>query len=167
MDAVNAGLPHYRQIRAFRLVPEAVHHGERLIDRLMVNSEREASRGVSGTEIEELYQRKQHEFISGKDDCMGETGGVIQLSLQHPPYNEIGSQMLEELEEFTPQWSRHPGRSHALVIYSALETGFCAGADLRELYSRAFGRRKRTGTLSCANFWSASTRYSLLWTTRL
>jgi enoyl-CoA hydratase len=78
--------------------------------------------------------------FQGKTISWEQSGGVIQLSLQHPPYNEIGTQMLEELEAFTAALVSSSGDAHALVIYSALETGFCAGADLRELYNRAYGR---------------------------
>lgn len=80
--------------------------------------------------------------FQGKTIAWEETGGVIQLSLQRPPYNEIGSQTLDELEEFTSQLSRFQGEAYALIIYSAVETGFCAGADLRELYRRAFEQQE-------------------------
>jgi len=61
--------------------------------------------------------------------------GIIELALHREPLNEIGSLTLEELEKFVavlPELSRE---SHALIIFSGLKAGFCAGADLRQLYS--------------------------------
>ncbi len=60
--------------------------------------------------------------------------GVYRVALKREPLNEIGTQMLSELENLLDKID--PSRAHALVIYSSLTRGFCAGADLRELYSR-------------------------------
>lgn len=60
--------------------------------------------------------------------------GVIELALHREPLNEIGSHTLEELEKFVVVLDRVNREAHALIIYSALQAGFCAGADLRELY---------------------------------
>jgi enoyl-CoA hydratase len=63
--------------------------------------------------------------------------GVIELALHHEPCNEIGSLTLEELEGFAAALEKLRYEAHALIIYSTLTSGFCAGADLRELYRRA------------------------------
>jgi enoyl-CoA hydratase len=63
--------------------------------------------------------------------------GVIELALHRSPCNEIGSSSLEELEKFATALQQVQDDAHALIIYSRLEAGFCAGADLRELYSRS------------------------------
>lgn len=60
--------------------------------------------------------------------------GVIELALHHPPCNEIGSAMLEDLEEFVAALESLEGKAGALIVYSRREAGFSAGADLRELY---------------------------------
>jgi enoyl-CoA hydratase/carnithine racemase len=60
--------------------------------------------------------------------------GVIELALHHPPCNEIGSAMLEDLEEFAAALEAAEGKASALIVYSQQEAGFSAGADLRELY---------------------------------
>jgi enoyl-CoA hydratase/carnithine racemase len=60
--------------------------------------------------------------------------GVIELALHHEPANEIGTVTLRELEEFIVALEDLTNRSHALIIYSTLKSGFSAGADLRELY---------------------------------
>lgn len=59
--------------------------------------------------------------------------GVYELALGHPPCNEIGTQVLAELERFLDEVDLEQGR--ALIIHSTLDKGFCAGADLRELYA--------------------------------
>src|SRR5580700_5371211 len=63
--------------------------------------------------------------------------GVIELALHRDPCNEIGTATLDDLEKFVHALGVLESRAHALVVYSRLECGFCAGADLRELYSRS------------------------------
>jgi enoyl-CoA hydratase len=63
--------------------------------------------------------------------------GVIELVLHREPCNEIGSLTLEELETFVASLETLQSESHALILYSTLKSGFCAGADLRELYHGA------------------------------
>jgi len=63
--------------------------------------------------------------------------GVIELALHRDPCNEIGSVTLEDLEKFVSVLKHLETQAHALIIYSRLDCGFCAGADLRELYRRS------------------------------
>jgi enoyl-CoA hydratase/carnithine racemase len=63
--------------------------------------------------------------------------GRIELSLHREPCNEIGSQTLEELEKFVEAHEALKDEAHALIIHSRMKAGFCAGADLRELYLRS------------------------------
>ena len=63
--------------------------------------------------------------------------GVVELALHRGPCNEIGSLSLEELEKFATSLEKMQHDAHALIIYSELKSGFCAGADLRELYERS------------------------------
>src|SRR6516162_8145507 len=60
--------------------------------------------------------------------------GIIELTLDRPPANEIGTLMLAELEKFVAAAKQLTGENAACVISSAQRSGFCAGADLRELY---------------------------------
>jgi len=60
--------------------------------------------------------------------------GVIELVLDRSPCNEIGMKTLGELERFVSALDTLARQAHALVISSARQEGFCAGADLRELY---------------------------------
>src|SRR5690348_7959552 len=63
--------------------------------------------------------------------------GVIELTLDYPPANEIGTAMLGELEKFAAAMKEHEAATAALIISSAQRRGFSAGADLRELYERS------------------------------
>jgi enoyl-CoA hydratase/carnithine racemase len=64
--------------------------------------------------------------------------GIAELRLEHAPLNEIGSVLLDGLERFVDAVERD--RPRAVVVYSGLPRGFCAGADLRELYAAIAGR---------------------------
>lgn len=61
---------------------------------------------------------------------------VLELTLHRPPCNEIGSTTLSELERFVEALDAMD-EARVLIIYSAEEAGFSAGADLRELYRRS------------------------------
>src|SRR5262252_5593411 len=63
--------------------------------------------------------------------------GCIELTLHREPCNEIGTKTIEELEIFVEAHETLKNEAHALIIYSSMKAGFCAGADLRELYFRA------------------------------
>jgi enoyl-CoA hydratase len=63
--------------------------------------------------------------------------GVIELALHREPCNELGSLSLEDLEKFAAALEELEKNAHALIIYSEMKSGFCAGADLRELYTRS------------------------------
>ena len=60
--------------------------------------------------------------------------GVIELALHRDPCNEIGSLTLGELERFASALDALTAISHAVILYSTQAAGFCAGADLRELF---------------------------------
>ena len=63
--------------------------------------------------------------------------GAVELALHREPCNEIGSLSLDELEKFVHDLDDFQDEAHALIVYSELKSGFCAGADLRELYRRS------------------------------
>jgi len=62
--------------------------------------------------------------------------GVIELALHREPCNELGTQSLGEFEKFVAALPELEQHAHALIIYSQLNSGFSAGADLRETYFR-------------------------------
>src|SRR5438874_12699 len=63
--------------------------------------------------------------------------GVLELALYRSPCNEIGSLSLEELESFSRALQDLESQLHAVIVHSEMKAGFCAGADLRELYRRS------------------------------
>jgi enoyl-CoA hydratase/carnithine racemase len=65
------------------------------------------------------------------------SNGTIELVLDRAPCNEIGSIALAELERFVEALKSLEREAHALIVSSARTEGFCAGADLRELYRRS------------------------------
>ena len=76
----------------------------------------------------------------GKTVSWGMKDGVLELVLHHPPCNEIGTAMLEDLERFAAALESVAGSVSALIVHSAQPAGFSAGADLRELYAGAVSR---------------------------
>jgi enoyl-CoA hydratase/carnithine racemase len=80
------------------------------------------------------------------------TEGVIELALHRTPCNEIGSASLLELEKFATVFEDLQSEAHALIIYSELKPGFCAGADLRELYQRSQKMEKTEAEQGVRNF---------------
>ena len=61
--------------------------------------------------------------------------GVLEIELHREPMNEIGTGMLKALEAIDWKGAR------AVVLWSSLPQGFCAGADLRELYQAGKDRK--------------------------
>jgi enoyl-CoA hydratase/carnithine racemase len=68
---------------------------------------------------------------------------IIELTLDHPPANEIGQAMLEDFEKFTTALGSLSKEASVCIISSARKAGFSAGADLRELYQRVLSTDKR------------------------
>src|SRR5262249_55547332 len=64
-------------------------------------------------------------------------GGVVELTLDREPANEIGTLVLADLERFAEAIPTLATDTSAFVVTSARKAGFCAGADLRELYHGA------------------------------
>ena len=63
--------------------------------------------------------------------------GVVELTLDREPLNEIGTLLLGELEQFAAAIDGLAPITSACIITSARPGGFCAGADLKELYQNA------------------------------
>lgn len=60
--------------------------------------------------------------------------GVVEVTLDHEPLNEIGTVMLADLEKFAAAIPKLAAKTSSCIITSARQGGFCAGADLKELY---------------------------------
>lgn len=69
--------------------------------------------------------------------------GIIELTLDHEPANEIGTAMLAELEEFVAAFGVLAPETAACIIFSARKSVFSAGGDLRELYRQAVAAPER------------------------
>lgn len=67
--------------------------------------------------------------------------GIVELTLSRPPCNELGTEMLEGFERFLQEIDH--SKTRCLIVRSELESGFCAGADLRELYREILSRPTR------------------------
>jgi enoyl-CoA hydratase/carnithine racemase len=80
--------------------------------------------------------------VAGQTMSYRLTNGVVELALHRNPCNEVGSLSLDELESFANALQNFEQSAHALIIYSDLKSGFCAGADLRELYERSQSMQK-------------------------
>ncbi|MGA8527846.1 MAG: enoyl-CoA hydratase/isomerase family protein, partial [Candidatus Sulfotelmatobacter sp.] len=78
--------------------------------------------------------------------------GVIELALHREPCNELGSATLDELEKFAAALESMQAEAHSLIIYSEMKPGFCAGADLRELYQRAQAMEKAEAAKGVRDF---------------
>src|SRR5271170_354238 len=69
--------------------------------------------------------------------------GVVELTLDREPLNEIGTQLLGELETFVKAFKSLSPITSACILTSARPGGFCAGADLKELYRGALPLSKK------------------------
>ena len=79
-------------------------------------------------------------------------GGVIELALHRGPCNELGSLSLGELEQFASALDDLEKDASALILFSELKCGFCAGADLRELYERSQAMEKAEAARGVRDF---------------
>ncbi len=68
---------------------------------------------------------------------------TLEVELKRAPCNEIGLQSLSELEQLAEYLKAGADGARALIFHSSMETGFCAGADLRELY-QGISQRQET-----------------------
>src|ERR1700740_2589855 len=63
--------------------------------------------------------------------------GVVELTLDHEPLNEIGTLLLGEFEQFAAAIDGLAPTTSACIITSARPGGFSVGGDLKELYNSA------------------------------
>lgn len=72
-------------------------------------------------------------------------GHHLEVELHREPCNEIGTTMLAELEQLATLVRAGAGGARALIFYSSVKRGFCAGADLRELYHGLIAKFEEAG----------------------
>jgi enoyl-CoA hydratase len=78
--------------------------------------------------------------------------GIIELTLDSEPANEIGLAMLGELEKFVRAFDAIAPETAVCIICSMRKHGFSAGADLRELYHTAAPLSKAKRLSGVRNF---------------
>jgi enoyl-CoA hydratase/carnithine racemase len=78
--------------------------------------------------------------------------GVLELTLDRAPGNEIGTLMLGELEQFVAAAKTLATETSACIISSAQKSGFSAGADLRELYHGAIALNEKDRSAGVREF---------------
>src|SRR6266446_3143653 len=78
--------------------------------------------------------------------------GVLELTLDRLPANEIGTAMLRELEKFVGAARQLTAETSACIICSAQKSGFSAGADLRELYNGAVSLNEKDRSAGIRQF---------------
>jgi enoyl-CoA hydratase/carnithine racemase len=94
-----------------------------------------------------LTKHRRTEALSWEVD-----DGIIELALHREPCNELGSLALSELETFVSALNDLQSGAHTLIICSELKSGFCAGADLRELYQRSQDMEKSEAVRGVRDF---------------
>lgn len=90
--------------------------------------------------------------FQGKTLSFNLANEIFELRLHRQPCNEIGSLTLKELEGFVHELKEQEIHAKALVIYSSMEAGFSAGADLRALYSGLKSGSKAARNAEVHNF---------------
>jgi enoyl-CoA hydratase/carnithine racemase len=78
--------------------------------------------------------------------------GVIDLTLDHEPANEIGTAMLADLEQFVADFGVLAPETSVCIFTSARKSVFSAGADLRELYHGAAPLPEKERLVGVRNF---------------
>ena len=68
---------------------------------------------------------------------------MLEVELYREPANEIGLETLAELETLASYLRDGAEGAQAMIIHSSLRRGFCAGADLRELYKELSAQSRR------------------------
>jgi len=98
-----------------------------------------------------IVQNQMKQF-SGASLSWELKAGVVEMALHREPCNELGSLALEELEKFAAALPSLEADARALIVYSELKSGFCAGADLKELFSRSQQMERSEAAKSVRNF---------------
>ena len=78
--------------------------------------------------------------------------GVVEITLDREPANEIGTILLGELEQFVAAMKTLETDTAVCIISSAQKRGFSAGADLRELYHGAIALQEKERNTGVRDF---------------
>lgn len=78
------------------------------------------------------------------------SGDTLEVLLHREPANEIGLTTLGELETLATHLRDGADGAQAMVIHSNQRRGFCAGADLKELYYELVAHKAEGGSMADA-----------------
>lgn len=84
--------------------------------------------------------------FQGEALCWEQVDAGLEVELKREPCNEIGTTTLRELEQLASYIRDGAGGAQSVLFYSSRDKGFCAGADLRELYSGIIVRQAEGAT---------------------
>jgi len=87
---------------------------------------------------------------SGQALSWATSGEILEVTLHGEPANEIGLTALGELETLATYVRDGADGARAIVFSSAMKRGFCAGADLRELYREFVAHKTEGGSMTAA-----------------
>jgi len=104
IEHVNGDLPHYKQIRAFVILPEPLSAENGLLT-TMASSSATQSQRASRLRSSSSIRRNLHEDISRQDTFVADCDGVIELTLDHAPCNEIGLPCWLISNNSSPPWA--------------------------------------------------------------
>lgn len=102
--------------------------------------------GAVGEKVAEAWPRPRPASFdfSGKALSTRLLGSTLMIELHREPCNEIGTTALAELEVvarlLNAPGNGEPNPVRAAIFHSSVSRGFCAGADLRELYDGLVAR---------------------------
>ena len=130
IENVNTGLPHYKQIRAFHIVPEPFTIESGLLT-AKGKLKRDAIAARFADEIDALYQKEVR-----MKNFQGKTLSW-QFSMPRSSSRSIARRAMKSDQDTLMIWSNSSlhcaslqREARALIISSARKEGFCAGADL-------------------------------------
>ena len=98
----------------------------------------------------EKSSSEERVVLSGKALRITRREGVLEVELYREPANEIGLETLSELETLASYLKDGAEDAQAMIIHSSLRRGFCAGADLRELYHELSAHKAEGGSMADA-----------------
>ena len=107
-------------------------------------------------EVSEQPRAEVPEASTREDIFVGEAttwtreGDILEVRLHREPANEIGLLTLAELETLAAHVRDGADGAQALVFHSSMRRGFCAGADLRELYREFMAHTAEGGSMDDA-----------------
>ncbi len=98
----------------------------------------------------ESASSEERVLLSGQALRITRRAEVLEVELYREPANEIGLTTLAELETLASYLRDGAEDAQAMIIHSSLRRGFCAGADLRELYHALSAHKAEGGSMADA-----------------